>query len=101
MSANLSPVAKTTGTFFVSFFCVVWKFNFSSEEEAYDSVSSNLSQIVSFIGIAKYDAPFGDKYEWLETDLQSKPTLGDFGVSIHRKDYYYILKIDFQIFLPH
>ena len=68
-----------------------WRTDTFTEEELYDLVSPNLSDLVDVIKIRKLLSPIGDAYNTIEVPIESG-TLQNSGIMIIRKDYYYNLK---------
>ena len=68
-----------------------WRTETFTEEQLYDLVSPNLSDLVDVIKIRKLLSPIGDAYNTIEVPIESG-TLQNSGIMIIRKDYYYNLK---------
>ena len=68
-----------------------WRTDKFIEEELYDLVSPNLSDLVDVIKIRKLLSPIGDAYSMIEVPIEAG-TLQNSGIMIIRKDYYYNLK---------
>ena len=68
-----------------------WRTETFTEEELYDLVSPNLSDLVDVIKIRKLLSPIGDAYSMIEVPIEAE-SLQNSGIMIIRKDYYYNLK---------
>ena len=69
-----------------------WRIGDLTEEETFDFVAANISDLISTIRIDKQLGPIGNKYERLYFQINELTNFTSMGIQIVRKDYYVYLK---------
>ena len=69
-----------------------WKIYNLGEDELFNQLAPKITDLIREIKVKKTNNSQGDKYIDIQFEIKNETSFGDYGIEIHRKDYYKNLK---------